>query len=151
MICNSRRESDDSGVIYRHLCGVEKASRAIVGGVLQAAQPDGLGKDFNQDGKGDGFGPPSLLLEGFVVVKSPVALDVVGVYTARHTDGEVETMDVETIPSRQMREIVKLTPPAAGPKLEKHIEYPPKGSPAYGGKEQQKIKAALDTYHRKLF
>lgn len=41
--------------------GVENASRAIVGGVLQAAPPDGLGKDFNQDGKGDGFSPPSLL------------------------------------------------------------------------------------------
>jgi hypothetical protein len=77
-------------------------------------------------------------LEGFVVIKSPVPLDVVGVYTARHTDGEVETMDVETIQPRQMREMVKLTPPAAGPKPEKHIEYPPKGSPAYGGKEQQR-------------
>jgi hypothetical protein len=63
---------------------------------------------------------------------------VVGVYTARHSDGEVETMDVETIQPRQMRETVKLMPPAAGPKPEKHIEYPPKGSPAYGGKEQQR-------------
>jgi len=41
--------------------GAEKASRAIVGGVLQAAAQDALGKDFNQDGKGDGFSPPSLL------------------------------------------------------------------------------------------
>jgi hypothetical protein len=40
--------------------------------------------------------------------------------------------------ARQMREMVKLTYPAAGPKPEKHIEYPPKGSPAYGGKEQQR-------------
>src|SRR5262249_18556164 len=40
---------------------VEKATRAIVNGVLQAAQPDGLGKDFNRDFKGNGFSPPSLL------------------------------------------------------------------------------------------
>ena len=33
----------------------------IVGGVLQAAAQDALGKDFNQDGKGKGFSPPSLL------------------------------------------------------------------------------------------
>ncbi len=36
-------------------------------------------------------------LEGFLVVKSPVPLEVVGVYTARHTDGEVESIDVETV------------------------------------------------------
>jgi hypothetical protein len=40
---------------------VEKATRVVVGGVLQAAPQDALGKDFNQDGKGDGFSPPSLL------------------------------------------------------------------------------------------
>lgn len=42
-------------------------------------------------------------LEGFVVIKSPVPLDVVGVYTARHTDGEVETMDIETVHENQPR------------------------------------------------
>jgi cytochrome c peroxidase len=40
---------------------VEKATRVVVGGVLQAAPQDGLGKDFNQDGHGNGFSPPSLL------------------------------------------------------------------------------------------
>jgi YVTN family beta-propeller protein len=40
---------------------VEKATRAVVGGVLQATPPDALGKDFNQDGHGNGFSPPSLL------------------------------------------------------------------------------------------
>jgi len=43
-------------------------------------------------------------LEGFLVVKSPVPLDVVGVYTARHTDGDVESMDVEAVEGRQVRE-----------------------------------------------
>jgi uncharacterized repeat protein (TIGR01451 family) len=38
----------------------EKAAPAVVGGVLQAAQ-DGLGIDYNADGKGAGFNVPSLL------------------------------------------------------------------------------------------
>jgi hypothetical protein len=77
-------------------------------------------------------------LEGFVVIKSPVPLDVVGVYTARHTDGEVETMDVETVQPRQIREVVKLMPTEAGTEIKKHIEYPPKDGTAYGGKDQPK-------------
>jgi YVTN family beta-propeller protein len=40
---------------------VEKATRVVLGGLLQAAPQDGLGKDFNDDGHGDGFSPPSLL------------------------------------------------------------------------------------------
>jgi len=38
----------------------EKATSAVVGGVTQPAQ-DGLGKDYNGDGKGDGFVVSSLL------------------------------------------------------------------------------------------
>src|SRR5204862_5675560 len=37
----------------------EKAAPAVVNGVLQAAQ-DGLGFDYNGDGKGTGFNVPSL-------------------------------------------------------------------------------------------
>ena len=40
---------------------MEKATRAVVGGVLQATPADALGFDFNQDGKGNGFSPRSLL------------------------------------------------------------------------------------------
>jgi YVTN family beta-propeller protein len=40
---------------------VEKATRVVVAGVLQAAPQDALGKDFNDDGHGNGFSPPSLL------------------------------------------------------------------------------------------
>lgn len=40
---------------------VEKATRVVVGGVLQAAPQDALGKDYNNDGHGNGFSPPSLL------------------------------------------------------------------------------------------
>jgi len=44
-----------------------------------------------------------------------VPLDVVGVYTARHRR-EVETMDVETVQPRQIREVVKLMPTEPGQK-----------------------------------
>ena len=77
-------------------------------------------------------------LEGFLVIKSPEPLDVVGVYTARHNDGEVETMDVDTVQPRQIREMVELMPPAEKPEIKTRIEYPPKGSPAYGGKDYPK-------------
>jgi YVTN family beta-propeller protein len=40
---------------------VEKATRVVVNGVLQAAPQDALGKDYNNDGHGNGFSPPSLL------------------------------------------------------------------------------------------
>jgi len=77
-------------------------------------------------------------LEGFVVIKSPEPLDVVGVYTARHSDGEVETMDVDAVPQRQISEAVELTPPEPKSEIKRHMEFPPKGSPAFGGKEQTK-------------
>lgn len=84
----------------------------------------------------DGVCVDFAFLEGFLVIKSPEPLDVVGVYTARHTDGEVETMDVDTVQPRQIRETIELMPTEAKPEIKKRIEYPPKGSPAYGGKEQ---------------
>jgi YVTN family beta-propeller protein len=40
--------------------GPELAASAIVGGVTQAPQ-DALGRDYNNDGRGNGFSPPSLL------------------------------------------------------------------------------------------
>ena len=40
---------------------VEKATRVLVKGVLQAKPQDALGFDFNEDGHGNGFSPPSLL------------------------------------------------------------------------------------------
>jgi hypothetical protein len=88
----------------------------------------------------DGVCVDFAFLEGFLVVKSPVPLDVVGVYTARHTDGEVESIDVETVQPREIRETVNIgaaepTKPGGG----KRIDYPPKGSPAYGGKEPKQM------------
>jgi hypothetical protein len=88
----------------------------------------------------DGVCVDFAFLEGFLVVKSPVPLDVVGVYTARHTDGDVESIDVEAIEARQVRETVKIgtaEPTRVGGG--KRVEYPPKGSSAYGGKEPRQM------------
>jgi hypothetical protein len=88
----------------------------------------------------DGVCVDFAFLEGFLVIKSPVPLDVVGVYTARHTDGEVESIDVEAVQPRQMRETVKVgsteTSKSGGGK---RVDYPPKGSPAYGDKEPRQM------------
>ena len=40
---------------------VEKATPALVAGVAQLPPPDALGKDFNGDGRGNGFNVQSLL------------------------------------------------------------------------------------------
>jgi cytochrome c peroxidase len=40
---------------------VEKATRVVLNGALQSAPQDALGIDYNNDGHGKGFSPPSLL------------------------------------------------------------------------------------------
>lgn len=80
----------------------------------------------------DGVCVDFAFLEGFLVVKSPVPLDVVGVYTARHSEGEVESIDVETVLPRKIHDTVKLGPTEpAKPGEGKRMDYPPKGSSAY--------------------
>jgi hypothetical protein len=87
----------------------------------------------------DGVCVDFAFLEGFLVVKSPVPLDVVGVYTARHTDGEVESIDVEAVEPRQIRETVKIGAEEATKPGGKRVDYPPKGSSAYGDKEPRQM------------
>jgi hypothetical protein len=87
----------------------------------------------------DGVCVDFAFLEGFLVVKSPVPLDVVGVYTARHTDGEVESIDVETIHPRELRETIKIGGEPTKPGSGKRVAYPPKGSSAYGEKEPKQM------------
>lgn len=71
-------------------------------------------------------------LEGFLVVKSPVPLDVVSVYTARHTDGDVESIDVMTVQPRKIHDMVKIgSTESSKPGEGKRVDYPPKGSSAY--------------------
>lgn len=86
----------------------------------------------------DGVCVDFAFLEGFLVVKSPVPLDVVGVYTARPADGEVASIDVETVQPRQVRETVKLAPTETSkPGEGKRMDYPPKGSSAYDAQLKQ--------------
>ena len=79
-------------------------------------------------------------LEGFLVVKSPVPLDVVSVYTARHSDGDVESIDVLTVQPQKIHDTVKLgsTEPSK-PGEGKRIDYPPKGSSAYHGQKPKQM------------
>lgn len=88
----------------------------------------------------DGVCVDFAFLEGFLVVKSPVPLDVVGVYTARPAEGEVQSIDVETVQSRKIHDTVKLgsTEPAK-PGEGKRIDYPPKGSSAYDGQKPKQM------------
>jgi hypothetical protein len=87
----------------------------------------------------DGVCVDFAFLEGFLVVKSPVPLDVVGIYTARPTDGEVSSMDVETIQPRQLKETVKIGAAEPTKPGGKRVDYPPKGSSAYGEKEPKQM------------
>jgi len=71
-------------------------------------------------------------LDGFLVIKSPVPLDVVGIYTARHTDGEVESVDVETVKPKKISSAVKIVSEDETTKVEKRMEYPVKQHSNYG-------------------
>ncbi len=71
-------------------------------------------------------------LDGFVVIKSPVELDVVGVYTARHTEGEVESIDVETVQPKQISAAVKLVSEDKPQRVEKRLDYPRQQRSEYG-------------------
>jgi hypothetical protein len=52
-----------------------------------------------------------IFIKGFVVIDSPVEVDVVAVHTARHSDGEVETMSVNQIEPRKVAKTVKVVSP----------------------------------------
>lgn len=71
-------------------------------------------------------------LNGFAVLKTPVELDVVGVYTARHTDGEVESIDLETVKPRKISADVKPYTNAYEGKIKQHMPYPEKPEGSYG-------------------
>jgi len=46
--------------------------------------------------------PLPLFVKGFFVILTPIPLNVTAVYTARPTDGQVSTMDIEVIQPRLM-------------------------------------------------
>jgi hypothetical protein len=46
--------------------------------------------------------PPSQVVEGFVIIRTPVELDVVGVYSAFGAGNLVSTMEMERVPVRKV-------------------------------------------------
>lgn len=72
------------------------------------------------------------VLDGFFVIKSPVELDVIGVYTARHTDSEVETVDLEIYEPRKIKSTINIAIDNANLKIEKRLQYPPVKGNKYG-------------------
>lgn len=60
-------------------------------------------------------------LDGFVKINSPVELDVVSIYTARPTEGEVSTIDVETVEPRQITKTVDVVSDDEGPTLRPRV------------------------------
>jgi hypothetical protein len=55
--------------------------------------------------------PEGCFIKGFAVIESGVELDLVAVYTAAKSDGEVETMDVEEIRPRVVKKKRRIPPP----------------------------------------
>jgi hypothetical protein len=56
----------------------------------------------------DGVCIDFVAIDGFLVINSPVRLNVFAVYTARHSDGEVETMQVENIRARKVLKTINV-------------------------------------------
>src|SRR5262245_16839523 len=64
-------------------------------------------------------------IDGFLVVNSPVELDVVAVYTAHPKGGEVSTLDTETVPARRIAKTIVIKPDQPRTQPEKRIQVEP--------------------------
>lgn len=64
-------------------------------------------------------------IDGFLVVNSPAELDVVAVYTAHPKDGEVSTLDTETVAGRRMPKTILIKPDQPLLQPEKRIQMQP--------------------------
>jgi hypothetical protein len=64
-------------------------------------------------------------IDGFLVVNSPVELDVVAVYTAHPKGGEISTLDTETIAARRLPKTIVIRPDEPLAQPEKRIEMEP--------------------------
>jgi hypothetical protein len=64
-------------------------------------------------------------IDGFLVVNSPVELDVVAVYTAHPKGGEVSTLDTETVAGRRMPKTIVIRPDEPPVQPEKRIQMQP--------------------------
>jgi hypothetical protein len=61
-------------------------------------------------------------IDGFVVLNSAQELDVVVIYTARPSEGEVQTMDVETVLPRKIRKKIEIQPEQPPGDIKEHIK-----------------------------
>jgi hypothetical protein len=64
-------------------------------------------------------------IDGFLVVNSPVELDVVAVYTASAKGGEVSTLDADAIVGRHLPKTIVITPDQPAQQPEKRIKVEP--------------------------
>jgi hypothetical protein len=64
-------------------------------------------------------------IDGFLVINSPVELDVVAVYTAHPKGGEVSTLDTQAVAGRRMPKTIVIRPEAPLAQPEKRIEMEP--------------------------
>ncbi|MGH7799441.1 MAG: Kazal-type serine protease inhibitor domain protein [Thermodesulfobacteriota bacterium] len=61
-------------------------------------------------------------IDGFLVIDSPVELDVVAVYTARPPDGKVTTLDVENVKLRKIKKKINVVTPETKPEIKQRIK-----------------------------
>ena len=64
-------------------------------------------------------------IDGFLVVNSPVELDVVAVYTANAKGGEVSTLDADAIVGRRLAKAIVIAPDQPAQQPEKRIQVEP--------------------------
>lgn len=73
----------------------------------------------------DGVCVDFIAIDGFLVVNSPVELDVVAVYTANPKDGQVSTLDADTIAGRRMPKTIVVRPDQPSSQPPRRIQIEP--------------------------
>jgi len=73
----------------------------------------------------DGVCVDFIAIDGFLVVNSPVELDVVAVYTAHPQGGEVSTLDAKTVTARRMPKTITIRPDERRVQPERRIQTEP--------------------------
>jgi hypothetical protein len=73
----------------------------------------------------DGVCVDFIAIDGFLVINSPVELDVVAVYTANPKGGEVSTLDTETVAGRRSPKTIVVRPDQPRPQPERRIQIQP--------------------------
>ncbi len=72
--------------------------------------PDGICFDFSA-------------LDGYLIINSPVQLDVDAIYTARHQQSEVQTMEVEKVRGRKAEKTIEVTERQEAPEIKERKRW----------------------------